>query len=173
MYPGQLIDIRGLDAIPWWPPAPGWWLATLFLIAAIIGLILLGRYLILYPPGSWRWEARRALVQLKRQQGKLSHKEVAARLSELLRRISIARLGRPAVAGLTGSEWLQCLERLDPRGYPWIDRGKPLLTLPYAPENGEAHLNTLEELIQAAMQMVRYSHPGLKLKKGTKGDGGV
>ena len=39
MEPGTLVlrDIHGLDAIPWWPMAPGWW----YLIGAAVLLLLL------------------------------------------------------------------------------------------------------------------------------------
>lgn len=92
--PGQLRDIRGLDAVSWWPPAPGWWIGALLLLLTLIGLFLLIRHFIRYPPGSWRWEARVALRELWQQRNRQSQKESAARLSELLRRIAIARFGR-------------------------------------------------------------------------------
>lgn len=46
--PGQLRDIRGLDAVSWWPPAPGWWIGALLLLLTLIGLFLLIRHFIRY-----------------------------------------------------------------------------------------------------------------------------
>ena len=161
MYPGQLLDIRGLDNIPWWPLATGWWILGGLIILAVLGLVLVTRYLILYPPGSWRWEARRALVRLKRQQSQLTPKEQAARLSELLRRISIAQFGRPRIASLTGDEWLQCLQRLDTSGFSWPEHGRILLTLPYAPDSGKGDEDAIDDLIQAALLMIRHTGSGL------------
>lgn len=41
----QLRDIQTPDAIGWWPPAPGWWLVTLFCIVALgYTLFALRRY---------------------------------------------------------------------------------------------------------------------------------
>ena len=41
MEPGTLVlrDIHGLDAIPWWPMAPGWW--YLIALVPIIGTLIL------------------------------------------------------------------------------------------------------------------------------------
>ena len=36
-------DIHGLDAIPWWPPGPGWWLVGLLVLSAGAGIWLLLR----------------------------------------------------------------------------------------------------------------------------------
>jgi len=65
---GTLRDIHGLDALPWWPLATGWWV-----VAGIAGFLVLvwfaGRWWMrngLF--GSWRTDARRKLRALKRQQ---------------------------------------------------------------------------------------------------------
>ena len=36
----QLRDIHGAPAVPWWPPAPGWWMLA---VLALIALFLLAR----------------------------------------------------------------------------------------------------------------------------------
>ena len=54
-------------------------------------------------------------------------------LSELLRRVAMARLGREACAGLVGEAWLAWLAEQDPKGFDWRTRGRPLLDAPYAP----------------------------------------
>ena len=59
--------------------------------------------------------------------------QLAGELSELLRRIAIARLGRARAAGLSGERWLAWLQEHDPAGFAWTQLGQPLLTLPYAP----------------------------------------
>lgn len=153
---GQLMDIRGLDSIPWWPPAPGWWLGTLALLLTSIVLFLLIRHLFRYPPGSWRWEAQAALRDLWRQRHRQSQKEVAAQLSELLRRISIARFGREKTASISGRAWLEWLKQSDPNGFDWSGRGAVLLDLPYAPEDRRAEPGELEALILAALKLAAH-----------------
>ena len=136
----QLRDIRGLDPVSWWPPALGWWL--------LAGLILLLLYLawryraslrLRIPPipvlriGNWRWDAGRQLRDLRQRAGGQDPKQTAVELSELLRRIAMARLGREACAGLVGEGWLAWLAEQDPKGFDWRTRGRPLLDAPYAP----------------------------------------
>ena len=89
-----LRDIRGIDPAPWWPPAPGWWLILfgILLSAMLVWWWLQQRRL--YPLGRWQKDARRRLLQLKRRLQSAPTKEVASELSELLRRIAIARCGR-------------------------------------------------------------------------------
>ena len=154
---GQLRDIHGLDSIPWWPPAAGWWIGAALAILLVLLLIMLIRHLTRYPPGSWKQEARRALRQLQRQRGTLTPKESASRLSELLRRIAIARFGRERVARLSGEEWLEWLEQQDPNGFDWSRRGRILLQLPYAPDDWTPDEQTLDQLIDAALRLVRGS----------------
>ena len=100
--PDTLRDIHGLDGIPWWPPAPGWWyvLATIALVPVVIAV---GYWLTNHGPWlGWRSDARRKLSALRRVLPRENPREVAGRLSELLRRIAMARSGRRVAAGLTG-----------------------------------------------------------------------
>jgi hypothetical protein len=166
----QLRDIRGLDTISWWPLAPGWWISTLMLLVTAVGLFLLIRHLIRYPPGSWRWEARIALRDLWRQRNQLTQKETAARLSELLRRIAIARFGREKTARISGTEWLAWLQQTDPNGFDWSGRGGILLNLPYAPDNLQGNSGELDDLILAALKLAAHRREdiGLWWKKARK-----
>jgi hypothetical protein len=77
--------------------------------------------------------------------------QLASALSELLRRIAIARVGREQAAALTGERWLAWLQEHDPAGFAWSEHGKPLLTLPYAPPDAQlAGREQLLDLVDAA-----------------------
>ncbi len=133
----QLRDIRGLDAVPWWPPAPGWWLLAAVCVALAVTLFYQFRHLRRYPLGSWHRSAWRELYRLRKQAEHMPADQLAKALSELLRRIAIARVGRAQAAALTGERWLAWLQEHDPAGFAWTQRGKPLLTLPYAPPDAQ------------------------------------
>ncbi len=153
MY-GQLRDIHGLDSIPWWPLASGWWIGAALLLLILVAILLLVRHLIIFPPGSWRKEARAALRELRRHSPERTSKETAGRLSELLRRIAIARFGREGPASMTGEQWLSWLQQEDPNGFNWSIHGKLLLSLPYAPEDWQADPGEIRTLIRATQEMV-------------------
>ncbi|MBK1718935.1 DUF4381 domain-containing protein [Thiocystis violacea] len=162
-----LRDIRDIPPIPWWPPAPGWWLLLLALI--LIGY-LVWRWrapLSLRIPipgltlGTWRWDAASALRDLgRRARAGQDVKTTLGELSELLRRIAMARLGRAACAGLTGSAWLDWLSAHDPNGFPWHEHGRLLLVAPYAPPSGVA--GDIQILIRAAEAWVSAREPGAR-----------
>ena len=153
----QLRDIRDIDPVNWWPPAPGWLLLAALALLVLFLLFHLVRSLVRDPPGSWRREARRLLQDLRRRQRKQPPKQTAAELSELLRRIAIARFGRDGCAALSGHEWLEWLRDHDPNRFDWPRHGKLLLELPYAPTQEGKQTPALEQLIGAAMQMVSAS----------------
>ncbi len=149
-----LRDIRGIDPPSWWPPAPGWWLLllALLLLAGLAAWLLRRRRL--YPLGRWQQDARRRLLVLRRRMHTESAKQVAGELSELLRRIAIARCGREQTAALTGEMWLDWLQHNDTTGFPWRERGRLLLDLPYAPPAHSADKAILAQLIDAALHWV-------------------
>lgn len=156
----ELRDIHGLDPVSWWPLAPEAWLA-IALTTIITFLIISWIYrLFRYPPGSWRSEARRGLRQLQCKLSNQTSKQSASDLSQLLRRIAIARYGRPGQASLEGDNWLKWLEETDPNHFDWQERGRLLTTLPYAPDDTESDTAAVKKLIKAALNLVGSSRGG-------------
>ncbi|MEX2495529.1 MAG: DUF4381 domain-containing protein [Woeseia sp.] len=125
-----LRDLHLPEAVGWWPLAPGWWL----LIALVSGAALL---LLVRAWRSWRRGAARriALKELARLQQAYRAKPdpvaLGLRLSELLRRSMLAYSPRKDVAGLTGRDWLEWLDRgLEERPFS-EGPGRALQELPY------------------------------------------
>jgi hypothetical protein len=164
MEPGTLIlrDIHGLDAVPWWPPAPGWW--YLLGALALVILLLAVREWMIYSGLwlGWRGDARRQLRLLKKALRTEDPREVAGRLSELLRRIAMARSGRRSAAGLTGADWLQWLNEHDTSRFDWEQRGLLLLTAPYMPPAMDVQRKELGALINAAMRLIDAKDPTVR-----------
>ena len=125
-----LRDLHLPEAIGWWPLAPGWWF-VLFLVATAVGYLVWRAY------KRWQHNAPRrfALRQLARYEREyVEHRNpvtLARQLSELLRRVMLAYAPRDEVAGLTGENWLQWLDRGMPLPYFHTEGGKSLLQLPY------------------------------------------
>ncbi len=146
----QLRDIRGLDAISWWPPAPGWWgLAALLLIAFAVARFSCRQHHAL--AASRKAEMRALLARLREIK---DAKEAAAALSEALRRLAIERHGREECAGLEGAAWLNWLTQHDPAQFDWRANGKILLEAPYMPA-GAAIAGEIGPLIDAAERWTR------------------
>lgn len=158
---GTLRDIHGLDAVPWWPLATGWW----YVIAGIVLVAVLfaaGYWLMRYAPWlGWRRDAHRQLRALKKALPREDPRVVAGKLSELLRRIAMARSGRKGVAGLTGENWLQWLAGQDTSRFDWEKRGGILLQAPYMPPAMEVERRELGVLIRAAMRWIDATQPAV------------
>lgn len=167
MHPEQqLRDIRGLDAIPWWPPGPGWWVLLAFCLLAALAL---GWWFQRKPkprPGNrWGAELRQRLEHLARhmpgsEQGAPRQGTARAWLLdylELLRQIAILGHGRAACAGLWGEPWLDWLTAHDRSGFDWRGYRLELVDLPYAPATAQPEFipaQQLESLIGAARRWI-------------------
>jgi hypothetical protein len=154
----HLRDIQGIDTVGPWPLAPGWWL-LLALMLVILGLVWRWwTYWRLMPRGSWQRDANQQIRQLRKRLNQEATKTLAADMSELLRRIAMARHGRDPCAGLSGDEWLDWLERHDPKGFGWHQHGQVLVSLPYAPPD-DRHQGDLPQLLDAMQAWVLEEHP--------------
>lgn len=151
----RLHDIHELDPVSIWPLAIGWWLLLATIATLILLIIVLHRwrpdwqrYL---PRRGWSRNAACELNRLRERVGRDDARTLSAELSELLRRIAIARCGRRHCAGLHGNAWLAWLADHDPNGFDWREYGQLLLALPYAPPGETAETPRLHVLIDAAL----------------------
>ena len=121
---------------------------------------MVGYWLIRYGPWmGWRNDARRKLRALRRELPRENPRDIAGRLSELLRRIAMARSGRRVAAGLTGENWLHWLAEMDTSGYQWEKRGQMLLKAPYMPPTMEVERKEVASLIRAAIRWIDATKP--------------
>lgn len=123
----HLRDIHTPAAPPAWPPAPGWWLLGVLLLAALL-------------PGFWRlrraWRRRRRreriIGELERLGGDCSPALVAS-VSALLKRAALSCFPHAEVAALTGEDWLAFLDRTGGGGGFSTGAGRVLAEGVYAP----------------------------------------
>ncbi len=114
--PASLSNLRDLALpapVPWWPPAPGWWILAAGLLLA--GLLLALRAAARYRANAYRREALRDLDALERDIerdiGRTDAARLAQRMAALLKRAALAAYPRSEVAGLSGAAWLAFLDR--------------------------------------------------------------
>lgn len=143
MDPAQipLRDLHLPGAIGWWPLAPGWWM---LIVLAVFGLL----YLLYKAYLGWRSNRPRriALRELKKLHSDyrrgLDAISLSKQLSQLLRRAMLAYASRDEVAGLTGQNWLEWLDR-GLEGQPFTTGpGRQIGSLPYVrSESSDAEKN--------------------------------
>ena len=155
----NLFDIVVPPPVPWWPPAPGW-----FVIGGVL-LVLVFRV-------AWRtwrrWRAaayRRAALaewrQLKTQATDSRHREAALRhLPELVKRVALATFPREEVASLSGVEWLRFLDRTGHTDVFTHGRGQLLPELAYDPRlAAQLDTDTMEDLFRIVQRWIRITPP--------------
>jgi hypothetical protein len=102
----QLRDIHLPDPVPFWPPAPGWWIVATVLVALAVAwqLVLRRRR------RSAELRALRLLDELVEAYAADGDPvALSSGLSALLRRIGLKRLDRAETAGLHGAERARAL----------------------------------------------------------------
>ena len=142
----------------WWPLAPGWWV--------LIGLALCGLgYLAWQTIQRFRRNAprRRALSQLRYLRAEYTWSGDAVllgiRLSELLRRAMLAYAPRGEVAGLTGSSWLEWLDRGMAHRAFTDGPGRHIESLPYRKADVDTDDVDIDGLIEAVQQRLKTPLP--------------
>ena len=148
-----LRDLHLPEAISWWPLAPGWW--VLIGLALIVIGWFMQRYLDRRARGAARRHALRQLDHLLTEYE--SHRNVvtfAAEVSALLRRAMLAYAPRHYVAGLTGEDWLQWLDRDLAHPQFVSGPGRALIDLPYRDPGSDTIDADVYALVTAVRQRV-------------------
>ena len=147
----QLRDIQTPQVSAW--PAPGWWLLSgAIALVLIIAFIWRGNR----RRAGWLRQARAELLAIEQAMGEVPATQSLAALSQLTRRVVLARSPRTKVASVQGEAWLELLDKLC--GEPVFTQGygKLLASGPYQQSSacGEEELagltDAVERLIDAA-----------------------
>ena len=148
MNPTATLDLRDIHAAAapaLWPPAPGWWVLAVLLVA---GLVLSTLWLLR------RYRSYRQKLHIMDELESLrdccdnNTEEFTAQLSMLLRRIALRRYSRQRVASLTGSDWLRFLDETGGNGDFEHGIGQILEVGPYQPQTRELPREGLLALAQ-------------------------
>ena len=150
----QLHDIEGLDAISWWPFAPGWW-AILIVSISILLVVFIACYRKHMFKQSWQYSVLRQLSVIENTLLKTNAQGTAIELSELIRRIAMHHSSRIDCAGLEGKAWLTWLTQHDPHQFDWETKGQWLIEAPYAPFKTPLPLENIHDFIKAIRGWVK------------------
>lgn len=125
-----LRDIH-LPAEPgFWPPAPGWWILAILLLALLFWLARIGLH-------RYRLRCQRlsilAMLDELEQDSNIVTPQKIAHISSLLRRLALMRHPRQQVAALTGTDWLHFLDDSGGNGRFSHGPGQVLASGPYQP----------------------------------------
>jgi hypothetical protein len=97
----RLVDIAMPPPVPWWPPAPGWYVIGALALACLPPVIVTA--LSSYRRNAYRRAAIAELESVPRD------KTAPGAIAALLKRTAMAAVGRTAVAPLSGRDWLDWL----------------------------------------------------------------
>lgn len=133
----NLHDIVLPAPVPWWPPAPGWYVVVFFFAAAVVwALTIRHRRHVARRYRQWALTELEALRQTVRNQG--PRPPALRALPVLLKRTALAAWPRRKIAALNGRDWWRFLDiNNDPKNGEKLfenSYGRMLDTLAYQKE---------------------------------------
>lgn len=145
----SLRDIHLPGPVPFWPPAPGWWmLAGLIVLVALVAVAL-----------EWRrrrtlgYRALQELAAIEKDRGRYADsRAVAEAAAVLVRRIVLTRGDATRAAAMSGENWLAFLGS-GKAGLP-SEIGRHLAAAPYAPPTADLGIDR-DTLIAAVRRWIR------------------
>ncbi|QDT48354.1 hypothetical protein Pan258_23960 [Symmachiella dynata] len=102
----RLHDIVVPPPVPWWPPAPGWYVLFALLVALLFFFTIRA------------WQKWRANAYRRAALRELETAHTAAAVSEILRRTALVTTPRTTLAGLSGPQWTEWLATHSPTPLP-------------------------------------------------------
>ena len=149
----DLRDIKGLEAISFWPLAYGWWILIITLILIKLTIYFLYKKKSSYK-NSWKFKAELELKNLKQN---IDQNTIISDSFELLKKISIIKFGRSSCANLTGIDWLTWLNKTDKSNFDWVKQCNILIDLQYAPhkKNTKEIKNSINNMHNAILNLVK------------------
>lgn len=126
-------DIHLPAAVSAWPPAIGWWLLAviLCLVALIIFKLVQLKKHYKAPPAYKKIALREMQLLETRFKNDEASTEYLREVSGLLRRIALSYLPRESVAGLTGAQWIEQLNKLSGETVFTAELSALLINAPY------------------------------------------
>ena len=108
----QLRDVHLPVDPAWWPPAIGWWVLAIALVAALIWLVrqAVARHRAFAAVRSARLQMER--LGSAARTGEISQSQYAHQANELLKRLLVRAHRQHYMASLAGQRWLQTLDTL-------------------------------------------------------------
>jgi len=106
--PSDLSNLRDIvqpAPVSFWPPAPGWWIVAIAILAGLA--LLLARQIVRHRHDAYRRQALRELAALPAPLDGAG----AQALSAILKRTALVAFPRGDVAALTGVAWLRFLDQ--------------------------------------------------------------
>jgi hypothetical protein len=149
----ELRDVHLPEPISLFPPALGWWLVFGLVVAGVIVFLWMRAY---RRRTKMRRLAMAELGAIKRHYN--IHQDdqwVVRRLSEIVRRYAMATFPRTEVAGLTGSSWLQFLDRTGGTNQFTEGIGHLLSSGPYRPLVGAS----AGDLVPVVERWIQHASP--------------
>ena len=143
----RLHDIVVPPPVPWWPPAPGWW--VIGTLALVLGAIAAWRAWTAWRAAAYRRAALAELRALEARAADPGQREAALReLPALVKRTALAAFPRRVVASLSGAAWLGFLDRTGRTDGFTHGRGQVLGGLAYDPAAAHMDATATDELFR-------------------------
>jgi len=154
----ELRDIHLPTEIGTWPPALGWWALSLLAIISLLSAIYF--FIRWYKKTAYRRVALKELRQLEKKFQHSSASEFSATdfqqaLVELLKRTTLTAFPRTEVAGLTGENWLLCLDETANIQAFSSDLGRRLVMDRFSAEPPQLDVKSAESLIRISREWIK------------------
>ncbi|MEN8201587.1 MAG: DUF4381 domain-containing protein [Bacteroidota bacterium] len=95
------------DAVPFWPPAPGWYVLAGLLMLLLV--FLATRWVVHRRRNRYRVTALQQLNEIERRAGGIPDQKELLALNSLLKKTALTVYPREEVASLTGKDWMAFL----------------------------------------------------------------